>query len=261
MYLSPCGYVAPAYYEANGSNWLKSFTAGYLTTCGLQAVGNPCTDEGERLPLHGSIGNQPCEHCWWTEEEERYIIHAVVREETLFGRKFSLKREISISRERADFQIYDVIENRGDKTEPFEILYHMNMGYPLLDEDSILTIPSAEVRARDAHAQEDILNWMKMERPQRGYQERCYYHTFEDENGIARIEQPKLGISLEISFDAKALDGFVEWKMMGARDYVLGLECGNCYPDGRDVMRKKGMLKFLEPGEKQEYKVNVKVRG
>lgn len=24
-YMSPCGYVAPAYYESYGSNWLKSF--------------------------------------------------------------------------------------------------------------------------------------------------------------------------------------------------------------------------------------------
>ena len=56
-YMSPCGYVAPAYYDSIGSNWLGSFTAGFLTTCGLQAVGSPCQDEGEELPLHGSIGN------------------------------------------------------------------------------------------------------------------------------------------------------------------------------------------------------------
>jgi len=30
--------------------------------------------------------------------------------------------------------------------------------------------------------------------------------------------------------------------MMGVRDYVLGLECGNCYPDGRAAMREKDML-------------------
>lgn len=74
------------------------------------------------------------------------------------------------------------------------------------------------------------------------------------------IWQPKLNIGLEISFDAKELDGFVEWKMMGVRDYVLGLECGNCYPDGRDVMRRTGMLKFLKPGEKKRYRVDVALK-
>ena len=66
-YMSPCGYVAPAYYDRIGSNWLSSFTAGFLTTCGLQAVGSPCIDEGEELPLHGSIANLPCEHSFWEQ--------------------------------------------------------------------------------------------------------------------------------------------------------------------------------------------------
>ncbi len=45
--------------------------------------------------------------------------------------------------------------------------------------------------------------------------------------------------------------------MMGVRDYVLGLECGNRYPDGRDVMCRTGMLKYLRPGEKKCYKVSI----
>ena len=36
---------------------------------------------------------------------------------------------------------------------------------------------------------------------------------------------------------------------MGKTDYVLGLEPGNCTPDGRDVLRKNGTLKFLQPDE------------
>ena len=258
-YFSPCGYVAPAYYESKGADWLKSFTAGYLTTCGLQAVGSPCEDEGELLPLHGSIANTPSEQCYWTEDDEFFHVFAVVKDEGIFARKLRLYRELRISKTDNRFEIIDTIRNTGDKEEPFEILYHMNMGYPLLDEDSIVEIPASKVVARDEHAANDISNCLKMEVPQAGYQERCYYHVFEDEDGKASIYQPKLGAGLEISFDAKELDGFVEWKMMGVRDYVLGLECGNCYPDGRDVMRKTGMLKFLQPGEEKTYRVNVQI--
>lgn len=258
-YMSPCGYVAPAYYDSIGSNWLHSFTAGFLTTCGLQAVGSPCHDEGEELPLHGSIANLPCEQAYWTEEEGALVIHTVTKDETIFGRKLRLSRQIQVSTEKNSFVIEDSIVNTGDRVEPLEILYHMNMGYPLLDEDSVITIPSAEVIPRDAHAAEDIDNWMHMEKPTAGYQERCYYHKFADEAGSARIYQPKQDVGLTISFDARELDGFVEWKMMGVRDYVLGLECGNCYPDGRDVMRKSGMLKFLQPGETKVYRVVVVV--
>ena len=258
-YMSPCGYVAPSYYDSIGTNWLKSFTAGFLTTCGLEAVGSPCVDAGETLPLHGTIGNLPCEQAYWTEEEDALIVHTVTKDETIFGRKLRLYREIRVFKKENSFEIVDTIENTGDCVEPMEVLYHLNMGYPLLDEDSVVTVPAAKVRARDAHAEEDIENWMHMEKPTAGYEERCYYHEFADENGKASIYQPKLNIGLEITFNAKELDSFVEWKMMGIRDYALGLECGNCYPNGRDVMRKTGMLKFLEPGEKKVYRVKIRL--
>ncbi len=257
-YFSPCGYVAPAYYESAGNGWLKSFSAGFLTTCGLQAVGTPCTDNGEELPLHGSIANLPAEQAYWLEENGELVVRAAVKDEIIFAGKLRLDREIRVSLSENAFMIHDRIENTGDRVQPFEILYHMNMGYPLLDEDSVVEIPSADVTPRDAHAAEDIKNWMRMTKPEAGYTERCYYHKFEKE-GRASVYQPKLGQGLEITFDPKELDGFVEWKMMGVRDYVLGLECGNCYPDGRDVMRKTGMLKFLEPGEKKEYQVQIRM--
>ena len=256
-YFSPVGYVAPAYYDSIGTNWLHSFTAGFLTTCGLEAVGSPCTDEGEVLPLHGSLANRPCEQVYWTEESDELVLHGTVKDETIFGRKLRLHREIHISLRENRFRIHDVIENTGDRVEPLEILYHMNMGYPLLDEDSIVMIPSCEVRPRNEHAAEDMENCLTMEKPTPGYEERCYYHFFPDRNGSASIYQPKLKMGLSITYDAEALDGFVEWKMMGVRDYVLGLECGNCLPDGRDVMRRTGMLKFLAPGERKEYTVTV----
>ena len=256
-YFSPCGYVAPAYYESRGNSWLKSFTAGFLTTCGLQAVGTPCVDGGEELPLHGSIAILPCEHSYWEEDDSRILIHTLTKDEVIFGRKLVLSRTVEISKMSGEFAVHDEIHNTGDRREPIEILYHMNMGYPLLDEDSIVKIPAKEVIPRDDHAAQDLKNWMRMETPAAGYQERCYYHRFDRREGRASIFQPKLGIGLEIRFDSEKLDGFVEWKMMGIRDYVLGLECGNCYPDGRDVMRRTGMLKFLEPDEKIQYDVQV----
>lgn len=259
-YFSSCGYVAPAYYDGVGNGWLKSFTAGFLTTCGLHAVGTPCVDAGEELPLHGPVANLPAGHSYWEEDGRAVRIHTLTGDEVIFGRKLTLGRVIEISKEENSFTITDEIANTGDREEPIEILYHMNMGYPLLDEESILKIPSANVIPRDAHAADDIARWMVMEKPQAGYRERCYYHQFADCFGRAEIWQPKLGLGLAVTFDAGELDGFVEWKMMGIRDYVLGLECGNCYPDGRDVMRRGGMLKFLKPEETKIYQVKVEIK-
>ncbi|MBO5069276.1 MAG: aldose 1-epimerase family protein [Roseburia sp.] len=256
-YMSPSGYAAPAYFNGFGDNWKVSFTAGFLTTCGLENVSCCCTDDGEELPFHGSIGNRPCEQAYWTEEDGKLVIHTVTKDEVLFGRKLRLERRIEVSTEENSFEICDVVKNTGDRVEPMELLYHMNMGYPLLDEDSIVKISSAEVIPYDDHAAEDIANWMHMEKPTPNCQERCYLHKFADKNGKASIFQPKLGMGLSITFDTEELDSFVEWKSMGVRDYALGLECGNCYPGGRDIMRKTGMLKFMQPGEVKEYHVKI----
>lgn len=258
-YMSPCGYVAPAYYDNQGDSWLKSFTAGFLTTCGFENVGTPNTDEGEVLPLHGSIANQPAEQVWWQEEDGWLVVNGTVKDERIFGRKLRLHRQIRVSLTENAFEIADCIENTGDRTEPFEMLYHMNMGYPLLDEDSVVTVPADSVVPRNDHAAEDLANCLQMEKPTRGYEERCYYHQFGGEKGLASIWQPKLSLGLEITFATKELDHFTEWKMMGVRDYVLGLECGNCSPDGRDVMRKTGELKFIEPGQAKAHTVHVRI--
>jgi len=100
---------------------------------------------------------------------------------------------------------------------------------------------------------------MKVEKPTPHYEERCYYHYFKDGNGYASIEQPKSGMKLEISYDAKTLDHFVQWKMMGVRDYVMGLECGNTLPEGRAEMRRRGQLKFVKPSESLDYKVTIRL--
>ena len=255
-YFSPCGYVSPSYYDDKGDGFLKSFTAGFMTTCGLRAVGTPCVDEGESLPLHGTVGNIPAENIYWDIEEDAIHIHARILDEGIFAPKLELKREIICSLKENTIVIKDQITNRGDKESPAMILYHMNMGYPLLSEKAELRIPSVKVAPRNDRAAEDIDTWYKVLEPQPQFEEQCYYHSF-DKNGYAAIYNPEIGQGLEITFDADSLPFFTQWKMMGTRDYVMGLEPGNCTPDGRDRVRKDGNLTVLQPGESVHYEVKI----
>lgn len=131
---------------------------------------------------------------YWQEEAECIRVYGVIKDETIFGRKLVLRREIEISKRENSFVIRDEMENTGDRVEPLEVLYHMNMGYPLLDEESIVKIPAKEVLPRNDHAAEDIDNCLQMEKPQAGYEERCYYHKFNGKEGCASICQPKIGM-------------------------------------------------------------------
>lgn len=257
-YFSPVGYVAPAFYDDKGTGFLKSFTGGFLTTCGLSAVGVPCIDEGEALPLHGTISNTPAEYVSFTEDDEKITINASVNQSVMFSDKLILYRKIICSKVKNVILIEDTIENAGDKKAPCMILYHMNIGYPLLSENSELDIPSIEVKPRNDHAAKDLSTWNQMLKPQRGFVEQCYYHSF-DKYGMARIYNADINKGLKMTFDAKSLNYFVQWKMMGVKDYVLGLEPGNCHPDGRDVMRRDGTLKFLDVNERVTYRLELEM--
>lgn len=256
-FFSVNGYVDPAYYDDREDGWLKNFTAGFLTTCGLLAVGSPCTDEGQRLPLHGAIGNTPAERVCWDMDDESIWIKATVRHARIFAEKLLLTRTIRCSKKTNSLTITDEIENFGSEASPLMLLYHMNMGYPLLSETAELYIPASGVTPRNDHAAEDLDTWNKVLTPTPGFEEQCYYHAFGDKPGLAGIFNHDRGFGLAISFDAQQLGCFTQWKMMGVKDYVMGLEPGNCYPDGRDVMRQKGLLKFLAPGEKKTYGITV----
>ncbi len=255
-YFSPCGYVHPSYYDGVGAGFLKSFTAGFLTTCGLNAVGSPCSDAGEDLPLHGTISNTPAESVRWEEDGEKIVIKAEINDEGIFSRKLRLHRTILCSKTENKLTIRDTVLNRGDSPYPAELLYHMNMGYPLLHETSELYIPSKTVAPRNARAAEGMDSWHKAEKPTARFEEQCYFHTFE-ETGLAAIYSPILGTGLSISFDPENLPYFTQWKMMGVRDYVMGLEPGNCHPDGRVKMREEGKLTILQPGASKTYEVQL----
>ena len=256
-FFSANGYVAPAYYDDKEAGWLKNFTAGFLTTCGLLAVGSPCTDEGVRLPLHGAVDNIPAERLLWDMDDERIWVKAVMRHAQIFAEKLILTRTITCSKKTNEITITDEIENIGGEASPVMILYHMNMGYPMLSEAAELYIPAAGVTPRNAHAAEDLDTWNKVLTPTPGFEEQCYYHAFNGKPGLAAIFNHERGYGLAISFDSSSLSCFTQWKMMGVKDYVMGLEPGNCYPDGRDVMREKGLLQFLAPGEKKTYGVRL----
>jgi hypothetical protein len=257
-YFSPCGYVSPQYYDDQGIGFLKSFTAGFLTTCGLTAVGSPCIDNEENLPLHGTIANTPAENIFSIVNEKEINIQAVINQVGIFADKLQLTRSICSPLDNNVIKITDTVRNNGCQTVPIMLLYHLNMGYPLLDENTELWIPSKQIIPRNDHAKDGLADWNKIISPQAGFEEQCFYHVF-DNQGLAMIFNSVINKGLAIRFDTQELDCFVEWKMMGEKDYVLGLEPGNCLPDGRDVMRKTGKLKFIEPNETKTYHVTIEI--
>ena len=265
-FISPCGVVAPQYFDDKGVEFLKSFTAGFLTTCGLKVIGAPCEYEGKEYGLHGNIGHTPAENVSYAiveDGETPYVdIKGTMRDAIIFGDKLSLERNIKCYYKDRKFTISDKVTNEGFKKARQVILYHCNIGYPILTPDSEVYIPSAEVKPRTEHSIEGLDVWMNPQEADPDYEEMCYYHKLKaDENNHATvgIYNPELELGVALEIDLSTLDHFVQWKMMGAGDYVMGLEPGNATIDGIADAIENGSMKYLEAGESATYSITVHI--
>jgi hypothetical protein len=264
-FISPCGVVAPEYFDDKELGFLKSFTAGFLTTCGLQSAGAPSEYEGKAYGLHGNLSHTPAEEVTCTVEmgdNPCVVITGKVRDASIFGDKLMLEREIRCYYKERKFSLHDRVKNEGYKKTRHMILYHCNMGYPLLSPESELFIPALETKARNEHAQTGIDSWNKAQAPDPDYEEMCYYHTLKaDENNQTAVAlyNHDLSMGIAIEFGKDTLDHLVQWKMMGAGDYVMGLEPANSTIDGIEDAIKNGSMKYLEPEETVDYHITFRV--
>ncbi len=265
-YISKAGFIAPEYYESNGIGFLRSFTAGFLTTCGLRNVGSPCEENGESFPIHGRISNTPaeevCANTEWIDGVPVLTVSGSMREARLFGENLILGRHISCKYGENKILLRNTIENSGFKREALMLLFHFNLGYPLLDENSVLVTPTARLTPRDEEAIKGAAISSQSQPPTANYAEQVFYHDLNaDSKGntsVALINQ-KLEIGVALHYNKNQLFNFTQWKQMGEGDYVMGMEPCNCYVGGRLDPRNAEILEYLEPGEIRNFDLTIEV--
>jgi hypothetical protein len=264
---SPTGAVHPAFYEPAGLGWLRSFQGGLLVTCGLDQFGPPCSDAGEGLGLHGRVSNLPARYvnhrAFWIGDEYEIEITGEVRQTRVFGENLVLSRRISTRLGSCTIRIEDEVTNEGFTPHPHMILYHMNLGFPLVSADSQLHLEAEETIPRDADAEAGLIRWRELQPPTADYREQVFRHIQRADAGgkaCVEVENSLLGVGLRLTYDRTSLPYLIHWKMMGEGIYVLGIEPANCgVIGGRAMAREKGALQHLGPGESCHYILEVEV--
>ena len=269
-WLSHAGVVSPAFYEPAGEGWLRSFGGGLLVTCGLTNVGPPGRRGGEALGLHGRLSNTPASNVSHEvrQEGEGVVLQArgEVREASVFGPNLVLRRSISVRLGEASVQIEDVVENEGHDPTPLMLLYHLNLGWPLLDEAARLIGPGRRDEApepRDEEAGSGLDGWNRFAAPQPGFRERVFYHSPHADAGgwaEARLENPapEGGLALSVRFRPEELPEFVQWTMTGEGTYVVGLEPATCRVGGAAAEEAAGRVIRLNPGESRRFGLEIR---
>jgi hypothetical protein len=265
---SATGVAHPAYYEPEGLGWLRTFYGGLLTTCGLTYAGAPCEDGGEALGIHGRASHLPARRVSvderWQGDDYLMSVSGRLVEARAGAENVALERTITARLGESRLHLRDVVRNEGHQAVPHMMLYHINGGYPAIGPDARLIAPSLEARPRDAEAEKEADRWAECSAPIVGFAERVYYHRMAaDAQGLVTAALVNRGLGDGFGFYVRyrraELPKFVQWKMMGAGAYVVGMEPANCWVGGRDQERASGELQFLEPGEEREYLLEIGV--
>jgi hypothetical protein len=272
-WLSHSGVTGPEPFSDRGLGWLRTFGGGLLTTCGLDHVGGPETDEFGERGLHGLISNSAAEIESILQPDPKkdnleFSIRGKIIQSKVFGPSFELKRTLSGTLGSATIKIHDEVTNCANTPAPHMLLYHLNFGWPLVDEgtDLLWNGPwQSPGEKSDTKIFREGNNFRKCPSPLPAHsgsgEEVAFIDIKSDESGqcTAGLYNQAINLAVAIRFRKKELPWFTNWQHWGKGEYVTGMEPGTHPPIGQAVARANKELIFLQPGETREYNIEIEV--
>ena len=227
--------------------FLNRFEGGMLYTCGLDSVGGR-----EGYELHGTFHNTPAEIIRAECNENGIVVEAIIRDTALFGKNLVMKRKVSTAVFGDSVTLEDTLINEGYKAEEYCLLYHINVGYPMLDDGAKIVADVDSYTPRTEWAKQNEGTMYEMSAPVPNQEETCYFLKM-NKPQISLVNE-KVGKRFTVSYSGDTLPHFVEWKSMASGDYALGLEpCTTELDDGFTY-------RTIKAGEQIQFFVNIQVR-
>lgn len=265
-FLAKPGLIGRNHFDTNGEEALRSIMGGLLFTCGLENICAPCRSGGKDYPMHGRMRTTPAEHvradAEWIGDEYRLTVAGEMREAELFGENLVLRRTVTTSLGERRVVIRDEIENEGFRDEPLMLLYHFNIGHPLLSESCRVVLPSLSVVPRDATSAPHVADWADMDPPKPNEPEYVFIHelaTDGDGNTFAAVFNEELLLGMRLGINTRFLPRFMQWKSTAAGDYAMAFEPANSRPGGRPDHERAGDTHKIGPLEREINELEITV--
>ena len=222
--------------------FLNRFEGGMLYSCGLDSIGGR-----EGYTLHGTFHNNPAKVVEVREEEDCLQVKAVTEVTSLFGENLAMERTVTLRGGKVKLE--DTLVNRGTKEENYCLLYHINLGYPMLDEGTEVLMDAASIQPRTPHSAANMDAREKFPAPMDNEEERCY--LIENNTNFVTALNRKLGRRLTLSYSKDTLPCFLQWSSPASQDYALGLEPATSFLDDQFAYRQ------IAPTERKAFFVEL----
>jgi len=279
---SPAGFRHPGLHEYEGEGglaWMRSFS-GLMVTCGLDHILFMYEAPADHYvygprktvqhSIHGRAGTIPARLSGYGErwDGERCFLWAegVVSQGTVFGEHLELHRRIEIEVGTDDIRLSDRVVNRGFYRTPHMLCYHINVGYPVLDEGSRYLAPIRDVvwAAHAGQYRDQEVGYRRMPAPRHQFHEQVWQHEMgADADGAVPVAlvNDRLGIGFEVTTRKDQFPCQYQWQNLQAGQYALGLEPSTNHVLGHGAARERGELIWLEHGDERRYDTCLRVLG
>lgn len=248
-YTSETGIVHPSYYNKDGFEWLRSFGGGFLATCGLRQVGEPCEGNG----LHGRIDNIPAEEVGWKRYWEGDTLWAeltgTMYEACHQGEYLRLRRTIRLNHREKKIWVEDTVQNLGSTPQPFMLLYHINMGAPFLKPGTKVMLPESRIQCFDAMAETHTDCSRLVPDVSDARLDLLWLHHPEEKRKLQSAVVDNGSRQVSITWSADTLPILGQWELLQPRGYVLALEPTNTHLQGQMWEKDNGSLQMIQPDE------------
>lgn len=264
-WISPTGVTRPAVGPDN--DFLRLFHGGLLVTAGLQNVGLPSDVEGAHHGLHGKISLTPARNVSWRVQESLGLVEVTgtVREVSVHGADLELRRTLVFKVGHPIVRIYDTVENRGFGSAPLFILYHFNIGYPVVDNHARFFAPERSTIPFDDASTPATSEHDRITAPNAKAGVEIFEHVLNDKArsrvtaGVVNQHfTPTSGIGVAVSYKTQQLPRLWQWRMLNRGRYLIGVEPANCGLHGR-AAADPSTVDVLEPGATRDFELGVEV--
>ncbi len=264
------GPVHPAFVplaDPSGLGWLDGFDE-LLVRCGLESNGAPVFDERGHLKygLHGRIGNKPAHQVELRVDGEtgEITLLGIVDEVRFHFFKLRMFTTIKTKVGQPWLEIRDTVQNLSASPTQIQLLYHINVGPPLLQPGARVVAPVRTLVPRNPRAVEGLARWSTYEAPVAGSEEQVYFFDLQADQQqrsavLLKNAQSERGVSVQ--FDRQQLPCFTLWKnqIAEADGYVTGLEPATNYPNPRSFEERQGRVVPLSPGSSCSFDLRLEV--
>lgn len=259
--------------EAEGGlGWLRSFS-GLLSTCGVDHILGMVEEDAEHYNypyrktvkhnLHGRVAVIPAHLSsygeQWEGDECTLFAEGTIVQSTVFGEDLHMIRRIEVKVGSNDIVLKDRVVNQGFYRTPHMLLYHIDIGHPLLSEGSRYVAPVKDV-VWAAHAGADYrkqgVTYKTFSGPREGYREQVWqFEMGADSAGQVPVAvvNDALGYGLLIETSKDEFPCQLQWQNLQAGMYTVGIEPVTNHVLGRTHAKDKGEMIWLQHGEERSY--------